>query len=161
MEKKQFSAKVNQEEYEFSNLEDGQLDMIPVGSDAFHIVRNHVAYHAQVMHKDFESKSFRFKINGSFYTVKLADRFDELVERLGLHAQSALMIKDIKAPMPGMVLEVNVEPGQEVQKDDALLILEAMKMENVIKAPGDGKIKTIHVEQGNPVEKSQLMIELE
>jgi len=60
-----------------------------------------------------------------------------------------------------MVLEVNIEAGQEVAKDDQLLILEAMKMENVIKAPGDGVVKKIHIEKGNPVEKNQLMIEME
>ena len=110
---------------------------------------------------DFESKTFRFKINGSFFTVKLADQFDQLVDRLGLHTQAALLVKDIKAPMPGMVLEVNVTAGQEVEKDTPLLILEAMKMENVIKAPGDGVVKKVHIEQGNPVEKNQLLIEME
>ena len=67
---------------------------------------------------------------------------------------------EIHAPMPGLVLEINVSEGQEVEKGDPLLILEAMKMENVIKAPGNGIIKKIHVEKGNPVEKNELLVEL-
>ena len=161
MQKKTFSARVNDQEYEFDNLTAGQLDLIPVGDKEVHIIHDNTSYHARIVATDFETKSFRFKINGSFYTVKLADQYDKLVERLGLHTQSALMIKDIKAPMPGMVLEVNVESGQEVAKDDQLLILEAMKMENVIKAPGDGVVKKVHIEKGNPVEKNQVMIEME
>ena len=161
MQKKTFSAKVNDQEYEFKDLAAGQLDLIPVGNNEVHIIHHNTSYHARIVTTDFETKSFRFKINGSFYTVKLADQYDELVERLGLHAQSALMIKDIKAPMPGMVLEVNVEEGQEVVKDDQLLILEAMKMENVIKAPGEGVVKKIHIGKGNPVDKNQIMIEME
>ena len=51
--------------------------------------------------------------------------------------------------------------GQEVEKGDALLILEAMKMENVIKSVGEGIVKAIHIDQGKAVEKGQLLIEME
>ena len=70
-------------------------------------------------------------------------------------------VTDVKAPMPGLVLGVSVEIGQEVQKGDGLLILEAMKMENVIKSVGEGIVKAIHIEQGKAVEKGQLLIEME
>ncbi|MCL4147810.1 UNVERIFIED_CONTAM: hypothetical protein GTU68_000861 [Idotea baltica] len=63
--------------------------------------------------------------------------------------------------MPGLVLEIMVEVGQFVAVGDALLILEAMKMENVIKAQGEGVIKDIVVKQGAAVEKGQLLIVLE
>lgn len=161
MYKHQYSASVNSGEFNFEDVQNGSLDMIPVGPGKVHIIHNNVSYQAQILDTDFESKTFRFKINGSFFTVQLADQFDQLVNRLGLHTQAALLVKDIKAPMPGMVLEVNVSPGQEVEKDTPLLILEAMKMENVIKAPGDGIVKKIHIQKGNPVEKNQLMIEME
>ena len=70
-------------------------------------------------------------------------------------------VGDIKAPMPGLVIEVAVEIGQTVTKGDKVLILEAMKMENVIKAAGDGVVKAIHTTKGQPVEKGQLLIEME
>ena len=53
------------------------------------------------------------------------------------------------------------EPGKTVQKGDPLLILEAMKMENVIKAAGEGRVKAVKVQQGVAVEKGQLLLEME
>jgi biotin carboxyl carrier protein len=63
--------------------------------------------------------------------------------------------------MPGLVIEYFVKEGDEVQAGDKLMILEAMKMENVIKATGEGKIKKLVVSKGNTVEKNQLLIEFE
>ena len=63
--------------------------------------------------------------------------------------------------MPGLILEINVTEAQEVKENDPLLILEAMKMENVINSPRDGVIKSIKVSQGNTVEKNALLIEFE
>lgn len=67
----------------------------------------------------------------------------------------------LKAPMPGLVLEVRVEPGQHVAKGSPLLIIEAMKMENVLKAVGDGTIKTVYVRNGQSVEKGDKLLEFE
>ncbi|HKK78307.1 MAG TPA: biotin/lipoyl-containing protein, partial [Phaeodactylibacter sp.] len=63
--------------------------------------------------------------------------------------------------MPGMVLEVSVKAGEEVSEGTPLLILEAMKMENVIKSPGDGVIKAINVTKGEAVDKNYLLVEME
>jgi len=70
-------------------------------------------------------------------------------------------LKNIKAPMPGLVLDVLVESGQTITKGDQLLILEAMKMENVLKAAGDGVVKSIEIKKGNTVEKGQILVEME
>ena len=60
--------------------------------------------------------------------------------------------------MPGLVLDLMVQPDQELEKGDHLLILEAMKMENIIKAEGAGKVKSVEVQKGETVEKGQVMI---
>jgi biotin carboxyl carrier protein len=70
-------------------------------------------------------------------------------------------MNELKAPMPGLVVDFLVEIGQEVQTGDKLMILEAMKMENVIKASGQGIVKKINVIKGQSVEKSQILIEFE
>jgi biotin carboxyl carrier protein len=70
-------------------------------------------------------------------------------------------VNEIKAPMPGLILEINVAEGAEVKENDALLILEAMKMENVLNSPRDGVIKSISVAQGETVDKNALLIEFE
>jgi biotin carboxyl carrier protein len=63
--------------------------------------------------------------------------------------------------MPGLIISISTSAGDEVQKGDVLLILEAMKMENVIKSPRGGKIKKVNVALRQPVEKNQVIIEFE
>ena len=83
-----------------------------------------------------------------------------MVEKLGLATVAKQKFNEIKAPMPGMVLEIFVSNGQTVNKGDNLLILEAMKMENVLKAPDDGIIDEIKIVKGAIVEKNQILIKL-
>jgi biotin carboxyl carrier protein len=77
---------------------------------------------------------------------------------MGIDQNSTGKINDIKAPMPGMVLQVMVENGQAIKKGDAIVVLEAMKMENILKSPSDGTIKNILVVKGDKVEKNQVLI---
>jgi biotin carboxyl carrier protein len=91
--------------------------------------------------------------------VDLKDKADLLLKQLGLSNLAANSKKDIKAPMPGLILNIMVEEGKEVKKGDPLLILEAMKMENVIKSPSDGVVKSIKTQKGKSVEKNQILIE--
>jgi biotin carboxyl carrier protein len=79
---------------------------------------------------------------------------------MGYGAAATRQVKEIKAPMPGLVLDVSVQPGQSVKQGDRLLILVAMKMENSILIPADAVIKSIAVKPGQAVEKGQLLIEL-
>ena len=81
-----------------------------------------------------------------------------LLQSMGLDTTSSRKLNEIKAPMPGLVVRITVEEGTEVKKGDSLLVLEAMKMENVIKAPGDAVVGKIKVNAGQAVEKNQLLI---
>lgn len=155
-----FKTIVNNQ-FEFDAKELTQLDIVPIDAHHFHILKNGEAYHAEVVHQDFVNKQFTIKINGNDYNIALADEYDQLVKKLGLTTAVTYKVKDIKAPMPGMVLSVNVEPGQTVSRGDALLILEAMKMENVIKSPGDGVVKAVRAEKGMAVDKGAVLIEME
>lgn len=155
-----YAATVNSE-HDFKNLNAQELDFIRTGPDTFHILRGNRRFEARLLELDARTKSFRFRINGSTYRVVLSDRFDQLVDSLGLAVQAGGNLTDVKAPMPGLVLQLPVQEGQQVAKGETLLILEAMKMENVIKSVGDATIKTIHVKEGSPVDKNQLLIEME
>ena len=86
---------------------------------------------------------------------------DQLIKEMGFEIGASKQVNTIKAPMPGLILEVSVKEGQEVQENDPLLILEAMKMENSIVSPRSGKIKSVSAIQGAAVEKGQLLIEFE
>jgi acetyl/propionyl-CoA carboxylase alpha subunit len=74
---------------------------------------------------------------------------------------TAAIDRTITAPMPGLVVEVKVAKGDSVTKGQPLLVIEAMKMENIIKAQGDGTVKEIYVEAGRSVEKADKMLEFE
>jgi biotin carboxyl carrier protein len=68
---------------------------------------------------------------------------------------------EIVSPMPGKILEVQVAEGDEVEADQTLILLEAMKMENALASEGKATVKKIHVAAGDLVELGQVLIELE
>jgi biotin carboxyl carrier protein len=80
---------------------------------------------------------------------------------MGLSLAASKVINDVKAPMPGMILDIMVSEGQEVKEGDNLLVLEAMKMENTILAPRDAVIKSISIAKGKTVTKNEVLIEME
>ena len=155
----QFKATVNNQ-FAFDNVAP-ELDFVPMSDGRYHVLRDNISYHAEILHTDYNTKSFTIKVNGSVYEVQLADQYDQLVNRLGLAVVSQLKIREVRAPMPGLVLDISVQAGQAVSKGDPLLILEAMKMENVLKSPGDGVVKKILVARGEAVEKNSLLIEMD
>jgi biotin carboxyl carrier protein len=66
----------------------------------------------------------------------------------------------VAAPLPGVIKSISVRPGQQVAADDELLVIEAMKMDNVIRAPGAGTIGTIHVTEGRQVAYGEPLLEI-
>ena len=107
------------------------------------------------------SKKLKVKSNGKIYGIEIKDELDQLIESMGMELEDAGAETDVVAPMPGLVLEVSVSEGDEVKKGDPLLILEAMKMENVIKSPGDATISKVNVQPKDTVEKGFVLIEFE
>jgi biotin carboxyl carrier protein len=154
------SAKVNNQ-FEFTNEDIDQLDFTPIDDRNFHILANGKSYRAELVSRNFQRKRFTIKINGSKYEINLADAYDQMVERLGLGAINTTVVSDIMAPMPGLVLQVMAKEGEQVTAGQPILILEAMKMENVIKAAADGVIAKISVSKGAAVEKGQLLVKME
>ena len=80
---------------------------------------------------------------------------------MGFEVGASKVVNNIKAPMPGLILDINVKVGQDIKEDAPLLVLEAMKMENTLLSPRDGVIKYIAVSKGEAVDKNQLLIEFE
>ena len=151
------SAKVN-DKFAFSDADLGSLDFTRIDDRHFHVLADGVSYRAELVRHDFRRKTFTIKINGGKYDLQLADAYDQMVERLGLSVVDQAPAGDIKAPMPGLVLQLLVETGATVEAGAPLLILEAMKMENVIKAPVAGTVAELPVRQGTAVEKGQLLV---
>lgn len=99
-------------------------------------------------------------IDGQRTEVQVKDERDLLLDEFGL-ADDAAAGGEVRAPMPGLVLDVMVEEGDEVAVDQGLLVLEAMKMENELKAPSGGVVSAIHAADGDAVDKDALLIEIE
>jgi len=137
------------------------LDAVSIEEDKYHILKDSKPYQAEIVEADFIQKNYTVKVNNSSYTVKIGNELDALIKEMGFEVGKAKQVNAIKAPMPGLILEISVTVGQEVKENDQLLILEAMKMENSIASPRDGVIKSISAEKGNAVEKGQLLIEFE
>ena len=136
-------------------------DMVEIKDENFHVIYNHKSYNAEVLEADYQTKSFVIKINNTKYTVSVKDRFDILLDQLGMGNVNSAKVNDLKAPMPGLIVDIKVQVGDTVKKGDTILILEAMKMENVLKATGEGIIKAIKIAPKQNVEKNQVMIEFE
>jgi biotin carboxyl carrier protein len=127
----------------------------------FHLLQDGRSYLAEVIAADYQTKTFVIRINGSQHTLVVKDRFDLLLEKMGITAANPHQVIEVKAPMPGLIVDIHVKAGQEVCKGDPVLILEAMKMENIIKSPGDGIVKAILVKPRDHVEKNQVLIQFE
>ncbi|HEX8424848.1 acetyl-CoA carboxylase biotin carboxyl carrier protein subunit [Hymenobacter sp.] len=141
------------------NNEPFSWDIVVLGPGRFHILHENRSVAAEVIQADYSTKTFQFKLNGQLVDLQVKDRFDLLLDKLGLSAAIANKINELKAPMPGLIVAVRVETGQVVQKGDPLLVLEAMKMENILKAPGDGVISAIKVGVRDNVTKGQVLIQ--
>lgn len=138
-----------------------ELDLKGDAKKGFHLIKDRKSYQIQVLESDLESKEFLVEVNGQTFPVKGSDRFDLLLRDLGMEHLANAAVNDLKAPMPGLVLDVKVAPGDSIKKGQAILVLEAMKMENVLKAESDAVVKSINCETGQAVEKNQILIEFE
>ncbi|VAW27800.1 Methylcrotonyl-CoA carboxylase biotin-containing subunit [hydrothermal vent metagenome] len=150
--------------YKEEIIVDGQefdLDMVKLSEGKYHIISDHKSYSVELVSLDKTKKLVSVKVNNHVYEVALKDKMDELLEKLGMDNLTEAKTEDLKAPMPGLILEIAVEKGQSVAKGDKLLILEAMKMENVIKAAGDAVIEGIKVKVGDSVDNGQILITFE
>ncbi len=156
----QFTIKEGDQLIEF-NDNDAPIDFIKIDASTYHVIHKNKTYKAQIIHADLKNKKIRIGILNQQFDLTIEDSLDHLIQKMGFNQSSLSKNKFIKAPMPGLVLELKVNKGDEVKAGYPLLILEAMKMENVIKSDQDGTIKRIEVQEKETVEKNQVLIEFE
>ncbi|MFM6976884.1 MAG: acetyl-CoA carboxylase biotin carboxyl carrier protein subunit [Sphingobacteriaceae bacterium] len=133
-------------------------DTFVVKDNMLHILHNNKSYLAEIVAFEKETKTATIKVNGNSYNLVIKDQFDDLLHQLGLDNLQSNKVAELKAPMPGLVLNLMVKEGDIVSKGDNLFVLEAMKMENIIKSPADVQIKSIKIKPGDKVEKNQVLI---
>jgi len=137
------------------------LDILKGSDSAYHLLQGQKSILARVVESDFNNKTYTININSNKYTVQIKTPLDDLIKKMGYTTGSARVVNSITAPMPGIIIGIQVKKDQKVKEGDTLLILEAMKMENAILCPKDAKIKEVYVAVGDTVDKNKLLIALE
>lgn len=136
-------------------------DLVRIRENHYHVIWNNKSYNIEVIDSNYSEKTYRILINGQLFTTTVKDQVDLLLEGMGIQAKPAQKINHVKAPMPGLIQSIAISEGDLVSKGDTLLVLVAMKMENVIKSAGDGIVKSLMVKAGESVEKNQVMLEFQ
>lgn len=152
---------VNGFEFIFSKTDLDALDLVAISPTEFNGISNHQSINARLVEANLLTKTFTIETGGEKFEVLIKDALDQQLEQMGFGTAAGKQVKEIKAPMPGLVLEVAVINGQTVKEGDRILILEAMKMENSILIHADATIKRVAVVAGQAVEKGQVLVELE
>ncbi len=140
---------------------DGRADLVKTGPGMYSLIRNGRSFKVLVLKHDREAGTVRLRIGAHCHTIQLEDERLRLMEVLGIDRSARAVIHELKAPMPGLVLKMLVKEGDKVKKNDPLIVLEAMKMENVIKSTGDARVKKVHAQEHAAVEKGQLLLSFE
>ena len=157
-----YSVKVG-DDFDFTLSKDtiSSLDLIKTGNNAYHLLKDGASYHLKILDSDFNNGIYTISINGSEYQTSIQTPLDELIKKMGFAVNAGKNIDSISAPMPGLILDILVEEGQEVNEEDQLLILEAMKMEHSLLAPRDGVVADVLATAGAQVEDGTALILLE
>lgn len=108
-----------------------------------------------------DKRTVEFTIDGRWCTVDVRDERDLLLDEMGFKTAAEIGEGELKAPMPGKILEIMVKEGDEVELGDPVAILEAMKMENELNAPVAGVISSISVSVNDSLEKNAIILEIE
>ena len=167
-----YNIKINENNYDVTPLngdhhtgtingESYEMDMAQKDASNWVITKDGKENRVEIAHLDTDAKVAVIRINGRKYSMKLSDQFDKLLNDLGLQDLAIKKVSEIKSPMPGLVLDILVQPGDAIKKGDPVLVLEAMKMENIIKAQADVVVKSITTEKGVAVEKGQVLVKFE
>ena len=164
--KPMFKASVNQR-HNFE-VDNGTVNNDPVSFDCallpngtYHIILNNQSIAAEVVDVDYNNKSVNLLLDNQKFSVQVEDDFDLLLSKMGMDKKASDKVSEIKSPMPGLVLEIKVKEGDEVKAGEALMVLEAMKMENVIASPNDGIVAKVEVDVQEKVDKNHILIRFE
>lgn len=144
----------------FINGENREWDIIALPDGRLNVLMGNKSYNAYVVSIDRQKKKIALRVNGHIYELEIREQIDLLLQKMGLNMNVAKKAESINAPMPGLILSIMVEEGQAIKKGEPVLILEAMKMENIFKAPEDAVVKSIKIKAGQAVEKGAVLIEL-
>jgi biotin carboxyl carrier protein len=153
-----FLLDVNAGQYTFQITDADNIMINDADTNIQYILDNNKSKLVAVKEVNHELKRYQIKIDGRNYQVQLSDAVDQQMLTMNLKSKKLNQLKELRAPMPGLVRQVNVQVGDEVNVGDSLFILEAMKMENLLKSPVKGTVSNLFVKPGESVEKNQILL---
>lgn len=104
---------------------------------------------------------WRIQLGGRHFHLSVEDERERAIRELTGGTGSAVSGRDLRAPMPGLVVKVLVEPGERVEAGVGLVVVEAMKMENELKSEGPGVVEAVQVEPGQTVNRDDVLVTFE
>lgn len=156
------SAEYNLEYHEGSVVLDGErvdFDVQPLPGQFYHILCGSCSFTAELLENSDGFRRISLRLGGRIYRISLKEESELLMESMGYRPPEHPVSDAIRAPMPGLIAEVLVEVGQNLQEGDPVAVLHAMKMENLIKSPGSGTVRIIPVTKGQNVEKGDPLVQ--
>ncbi len=160
---KEFDVKIEPLGEEFSVTVNGKSKSVKAqwlgGSRMLLLIDNH-PHEIDIRSDGYDNRRLAFA-KGAEIEVEIENFRLAQARKVAGMSSSQPIVKSIKAPMPGMILEIKVQVGDKVQKLQPLVVIEAMKMENIIKSPIDATVKRVAVMPGKSVEKKDLLLEFE
>ena len=150
-------------EFELENkeLQDFVVERLSIKNGSSSIRHNGKKFECRIIYVNKNENKFTLKVNGQIITLELFYPVDKTIQKIGLKNKGLQKVNELRSPMPGLIIEIPVSKGEEVKKDQPLVILEAMKMENVLTSPVDGKIADVKVKTQQTVEKNNILITFE
>ena len=136
-----------------------EIDLQQMESGIYSILHKGKSYEMEIS-RNKKRKNYTVQTNGHNWDIQIVDA-EIRYQRNHSKGKVANNINHISSPMPGKVVSIPVETGQEVKEGDTVIIISAMKMESEYKAPKDGRIKKINVKEGENIEGNQVLIALE
>jgi len=125
------------------------------------VVRIGDEIHRAVVQKRDGRGVYTIWVDGYRFDVEALDERTRAIREMSAAAEGPSGPAPVKAPMPGLIVRVNVSVGDEVQAGQGVVVMEAMKMENELRTTGAGRVKAVHATPGLAVEKGALLVELE
>ena len=156
-----YNVKANEFEFSFTKEEIEAADIVRKSPVEFNLLKDNRSVNAKLTGAGRNAKQLTIEVEGESFTIEIREELDLVLDKMGFGLTANKLIKEIKAPMPGLVLEIAVIEGQQIAEGEKILILAAMKMENSILIHTNATIKKILVSAGQAVEKGQVLVELE
>jgi biotin carboxyl carrier protein len=148
-------------EFRMDPAEIAAADIVATAPDTYHIIYEGVSMTIHIGDLSPDGKTLAATADGELFPVQIRDGLDQMLDTMGFTGAVTRVVKEIRAPMPGLVLGIDVQEGDELEEGQRILILEAMKMENSIVMHAAGRVKKVNVKKGQAVEKNQVLIELD